>query len=1249
MNIKEYFWDLSETALEEAEQIVRNPAHPSFVKRIIRVLSRCDQPKEIFTLITKKQFTENWPKIRREWKRTNEAAEHFSWWESVYEQLLKQENSENKRVKGAPAKENQEIGRKIRQAREQKGWSQTDLAHHTGLKQPDISAIEKGKKNITLATLSKLEKILELRNLPESANKKEAEMPEGPQQNFRLDGIQKQVYESLKELAGPGAEVFYRDACWLRQNGENLQSRSHPIGHYFREIESSVRDVLGICLKIKNTRGGSSFAREIEERVGKLRGIIKQGDKREIEKNAEQLATFVKGAKPNTHKREIEEILKELGVAQDDLYAQTWLRLADHKTLPMMAHRVGLSRPREYSEDMQYEFLKFDGFLNWALGEIRKHSSDFIKILDELLGKENPIATDVEILCGKIPNTFYIRNYFFGKCTNPKWLALLKDKGAFQYPPAPQQNEEGYIRFAVWAESGYLVRMATEAPREVADIILLIPDTQNVYVIDDLVKATLNMPIEIALTVMEKAAKWMANEYMFYPLDGHLGELIRYYISAGKADEALELTKILLDILPDPNWQEKSENGDFQWDGPHPKARIDNYSYKKLAGNTIPELAKSTGVPVFQWLCGMLDRSLTYSRAKDTSPKNNYDYSSYWRPEIEKPTQYEAYELKNILIDLILKTGMQLEATIGINIVVSILNEKSWVVFKRIALYLLSKLDQALPEALKPYYEKLVQEYSEAEKTLGYELEVMEGWESGPKNNDELAVLPVEKLVQYLNEWKLSVETRGVSAEGLAQTLYSLVKVRPELYSAEAQQFTQLTSTYTSIYLFWIFWGFEEVLRNANPKLEWIRILELCQWMIKQSREIKKINAAGWSQAGGGIANLLGEGMRKNLIPLKLRKNVWVVLEPLTEDPDPTSEYEKTNRKEPYSLSINSTRGKAMHAVMKYALWVYRNRVEGQAVDAEEGKNQEILPEIEAVLEKHLDHTQDSTLAIHSVYGQWFPCLAKVKPEWAARNRVRIFPSDESDRKYWEAAWEAYILFCHPYNDVFEILKTEYNRAIEEIESVTEKKGERLVWHLMLFYIWGRLEQESDIFINFWKRASDELRAEAIFYIGFNILTDAEKQLPDKEMQRIIALWENRRETVLSAPIPMAYIKEMAAFGHWFGSGKLEPQWAIHQLLFVLETTKRVDAIPPVMEQLETMAANFPREVVKILKALAENERDFMAFNQYDIEVIIENVLCGHDDEGRTKAREFCDYLISKGIFKFKNLLQMCEEQSLGK
>jgi DNA-binding Xre family transcriptional regulator len=165
MNISKYFWELNEKALRETKRIIKNPKHPRFISRIITFLSRCDQPKELFSLISKRDFLETWPKIRAYWLKLSPESDFRDWWETIYEQLLGKYKFKHKGPKGKPFTLFSNIGKTIREARIHKGLSQRELSLIIGMKQPDISIIEKGKKNITLETLSRLYKVLEIKKI----------------------------------------------------------------------------------------------------------------------------------------------------------------------------------------------------------------------------------------------------------------------------------------------------------------------------------------------------------------------------------------------------------------------------------------------------------------------------------------------------------------------------------------------------------------------------------------------------------------------------------------------------------------------------------------------------------------------------------------------------------------------------------------------------------------------------------------------------------------------------------------------------------------------------------------------------------------------------------------------------------------------------------------------------------------------------------------------------------------------------
>ncbi|MFA4889636.1 MAG: helix-turn-helix transcriptional regulator [Candidatus Omnitrophota bacterium] len=165
MKIAKYFWDLNPKALIETKKALGNPRHPKFVTRMVHLLSRCDKPHELFSLISKKDFIAAWPKLKSHWLKIERVSDFRDWWQSIYEQLLEESGFRQRKPAGAPAGLLLKIGGMIKQARLRRHLSQKELSIIAGVSQSDISSIEKGKKNITLQTLTRFCKVLGIKKI----------------------------------------------------------------------------------------------------------------------------------------------------------------------------------------------------------------------------------------------------------------------------------------------------------------------------------------------------------------------------------------------------------------------------------------------------------------------------------------------------------------------------------------------------------------------------------------------------------------------------------------------------------------------------------------------------------------------------------------------------------------------------------------------------------------------------------------------------------------------------------------------------------------------------------------------------------------------------------------------------------------------------------------------------------------------------------------------------------------------------
>lgn len=163
--IAKYFWDLNDKALKKTARILKDSRHPKFALRMVALLSRCQAPGELFSLISKNEFIKGWPIVRSYWLKIVKTSDFRDWWQTIYEQILKEENASLYFPGVKVSKIAQKIGALLREKRIKTGLNQKDFALKIGMKQPDISNIEKGKKNMTLETLVLLSKALGIKKI----------------------------------------------------------------------------------------------------------------------------------------------------------------------------------------------------------------------------------------------------------------------------------------------------------------------------------------------------------------------------------------------------------------------------------------------------------------------------------------------------------------------------------------------------------------------------------------------------------------------------------------------------------------------------------------------------------------------------------------------------------------------------------------------------------------------------------------------------------------------------------------------------------------------------------------------------------------------------------------------------------------------------------------------------------------------------------------------------------------------------
>jgi len=527
-------------------------------------------------------------------------------------------------------------------------------------------------------------------------------------------------------------------------------------------------------------------------------------------------------------------------------------------------------------------------------------------------------------------------------------------------------------------------------------------------------------------------------------------------------------------------------------------------------------------------------------------------------------------------------------------------------------------------------------------------------WSSGGVSSGYESPVPVEEIrawsppqvIAFLRSWgpeKPGGWPFGPSVQGLAGTFARVVKERPHDYAAAADQLIGLMPDYLRAY----FKALEDGLSEGRA-FPWEGPLELAAHASSQPFDPDtgvddSAQDRGWRWCRGAIASLLRTGLTtdEGRLPFERRTDVWAIVERLTHDPDPSPSDEERyggENMDPLTLSINTNRGTAMHAVFEYALWC-RRAFEAASEDVTPGLD--LMPEVADVLQRHLDPSIEPSFAVRAVYGRWLPWLLLIDRDWTTERLDLIFPYPQHSELA-DVAWGTYVVWCPAYDSSYHALEAQYEEALERVptelkagtlgrRSVDAKLGE----HLVVLY-WRGVADLS-VVERFFTRAGDELSGEVLSFVGRG-LANTEGDVDPSILERIRRLWEQRLDIAQEAPTE--HRLEAQAFGVTFAAGKLADDWALP----TLERTVQLAGAPRsgrlVAKRLAVIANEQPvaatRTFVRMLKAAGDGW-SHVAWRR-EAETIVTAAKEATAMDADEHWAEIVDHYVRRGHLEFRDL-----------
>ncbi|TKK85599.1 hypothetical protein FDA94_24715 [Herbidospora galbida] len=390
-------------------------------------------------------------------------------------------------------------------------------------------------------------------------------------------------------------------------------------------------------------------------------------------------ADAAEGVKEDRHRAKIRAVLDDLGISHEDAVAVFWLGMAGQDSpdnLAGRAHRLALDPPRPVDEDFLGLIDRFEQVLDAIMEQFESRYFQVFERLDLLLKISTPTKADANTLKQSFPHTQVVSGYFFSRAS-ATWLLPLRQVGYFSSPPSPEVDDNaGTVQMPSWAESEYLARIASAAPKAAVETVLLMPATDNSRVHRDIVMVGGAVSPELGARLVPTIVQGIQSRFgMWFP--DEVGALMAALCQGGEVDAAMTLARVLLAQLP-------NRYG--------PTSSVDAYEYGLVLQQYVPLLVDKVGVDVLAELSVQLAKVIS-REMEERGEEQSYDGSMIWRPNIAGRQVAHESDLRHMLVDVVRDSAQAIidSDQDKISEVVGELESHSWPIFRRLALYVLSQ------------------------------------------------------------------------------------------------------------------------------------------------------------------------------------------------------------------------------------------------------------------------------------------------------------------------------------------------------------------------------------------------------------------------------------------------------------------------------------------------------------------------------------------------------------------------------
>ena len=517
-----------------------------------------------------------------------------------------------------------------------------------------------------------------------------------------------------------------------------------------------------------------------------------------------------------------------------------------------------------------------------------------------------------------------------------------------------------------------------------------------------------------------------------------------------------------------------------------------------------------------------------------------------------------------------------------------------------------------------------------------------------PRSPEELAAMGDQEVLAFINEWDAEHRDEEnwlveFTIEGLADAFQTFF-IDSVIPNAVRLQFwiENRGEIKRPIYVRAIVDGMKDFIKSKDfERLG--ESLEFCGWVLShpdQEREDdtgngdKSKDNPFWGSSRQAVVDLIGTCIEKEVnVPYAYQEQLINLLDTICTQFDWRLDRSKPvliNGNDQLTEAINNTRSRALQCLIELGTWL------------QDWDTNADLRTVTSVLENRFSTETEYPLTLpeRAILGANYARLLFLDRSWAAEHTSEFFPQDLLPA--WQEAFGCFLRYSRPKKPAFEVLRDEYNFAVQHLADFSGQDGsdtefpDYLGHHLLFYYLWDLypLNGEESLLERFYLGTdNDRKRWEKLFEdIGIKLKNTGDS-LDSELKQRLLDFFEWR--------LAAGNSRELGGFHWWLEAECLEAEWRLDSFSRVLDATEgsTSQAVSLIAKALEELLPGHTSKVVECFARLTDTPNDSIFYvGTETAKRIIRAGLDSGDEDAESNATRARENLLRKGYFDLLNL-----------